>query len=86
MLCKMSQNRKSVTQETFAVFVTKKQRFQSHSKFIQRKNRDVTKEVLFIIILSKYQWHFKIIYLADNVVQFSLIARWDKTDDSMSKS
>jgi len=71
----MNQNQKSVTQETFAVFVTKEQRFQSHSRFIRRKNRDVTKEVLFIIILSKHQQHFKIVYIADNVVQFNLIAR-----------
>ena len=45
MLHKMSQNRKSATQETFAVFIIKEQRFQSHSKLIRRKNRDATKEV-----------------------------------------
>jgi len=82
----MSQNRKSATQETFTVFVTKEQRFQSHSRFIQRKNRDAMKEVLFIIVSSKHQQHFKIIYIADNVVQFSLIARRDETDNSTSKS
>ncbi len=75
----MSQNRKSATQETFTVFVIKEQRFRSHSKFIQRKNKDAMKEVLFIIVLSRYQQHFKIIYIANNVVQFSLITRWDET-------
>ena len=48
MLCKMSQNQKSATQETLAVFVIKKQWFWLHNKFIWRKNKDVTKEVLFI--------------------------------------
>jgi len=75
MLRKMSQNRKSASQETFAVFVIKEQRFRSHSRLIQRKNKDAMKEILFIIVSSRYQQHFKIVYIADNVVQFSLIAR-----------
>ena len=82
----MSQNRKSVIQETFAVFVIKEWWFQSHSRFIQRKNRDAMKEVLFIIVSDRHQWHFKIIYIADSVVQFSLIAKWNEIDDSTSKS
>jgi len=75
MLRKMSQNRKSATQEIFAVFVTKEQQFQSHNKFIQRKNRDSMKEVLFIIVLNRHQQHFKIIYIVDSVVQFNLITK-----------
>ncbi len=82
----MSQNWKSTTQETFAVFITKEQQFQSHSRFIRRKNRDFTKEVLLIIVSDKYQQHFKIIYITDNVIQFSLITKQDEIDNSMSKS
>jgi len=43
------------------------------------------KEILFIIVLSKHQQHFKIVYIVDSVVQFSLITRQNKTDNSMSK-
>ncbi len=82
----MSQNQKLATQETLAVFVIKKQWFWLHNKFIWRKNKDVTKEVLFIIVSSRHQQHFKIVYITDNVIQFSLIARWDEINDSMSKS
>ncbi len=63
-LCKISQNRKSITQETFTVFVTKERRFRSHSRFIRRKNKDATKEVLFIIVSDRHQRHFKVVYIA----------------------
>ncbi len=82
----MSQNWKSTTQETFTVFVTKKQWFWSHNRFIRRKNRDSTKEVLFIIVSDRHQRHFEVVYIADNVIQFSFITRWDEINDSTSKS
>ncbi len=44
------------------------------------------KEVLFFIFLNRFQWCFKIIYIIDSIIQLSLIARWDETDDLMSKS
>jgi len=44
------------------------------------------KEILFIIFLNKHQRHFEVIYITDSVVQFSLIARQDETNDIMNKS
>ena len=82
----MSQNWKSATQKAFTVFIAKKQWFWSHDRIIWRKNRDVIKKVLFFIFSDRYQQHFKIVYIADNVIQFNLITRWNEINDSISKS
>jgi hypothetical protein len=53
MLCKMSKNWKSASQKTFTVFISETQWFELYDEVIWEKNRDVMKEVLFFIFLSR---------------------------------